>query len=47
MISNKFIYCKAVKEPFANLACIKKAKNLLDWEPKTNLENWIKKYKNE
>ena len=25
----------------------KKAKNLLDWEPKTNLESWIKKYKNE
>lgn len=47
MISDNFIYCKAVKEPFANLACIKKAKNLLDWEPKTNLESWIKKYKNE
>ena len=32
-------------EPFANLADIKKAKKLLDWEPTTDLISWIKNYK--
>lgn len=46
MISKKIEYKEPVKEPFANLACIEKAKKLLDWEPKMNLESWIKEYKN-
>tara|TARA_Y100001935_G_C17273108_1_gene493097 strand:+ start:151 stop:1050 length:900 start_codon:yes stop_codon:yes gene_type:complete len=46
MISKKFEYQKPLKEPFANLACIEKAKKLLDWEPKMNLESWIREYKN-
>lgn len=47
MISNDFIYCTALHEPFANLACIEKAKKLLDWEPKTSLKHWIMENKNE
>ena len=47
MIGDKFEFKKALKEPFANLASIEKAKNLLDWEPKMNLKSWISKYKNE
>jgi len=47
MIGDKYEFKKAVKEPFANLASIEKAKKLLDWEPKMNLNSWIKKYKNE
>ena len=46
MISEKFTYKKSLKEPFENLACIEKAKKLLDWEPKMNLESWIRKHKN-
>ena len=44
---DKFKSKKALKEPFANLASIEKAKNLLDWEPKMNLNSWIASYKNE
>ena len=41
-------YLDPVNEPFANLADIKKAKKLLDWEPTIDLESWIKNYiKNE
>ena len=47
MIHNKFEYKKPIKEPFANLASIEKAKKLLDWEPRTTLESWIKGYINE
>ncbi len=45
MIGGKKKYLNPVSEPFANLADIKKAKKLLDWEPKVTLESWIKKYK--
>ena len=38
MIGDKFEFKKALKEPFANLASIEKAKKLLDWEPKMNLK---------
>ena len=38
-------YLNAVNEPFANLADIKKAKKLLDWEPTIGVLNWIKDYK--
>lgn len=31
-------------EPFATLSNIKKAKDVLDWEPKQKLENWIHEY---
>ena len=44
-IGGEFIYNKALNEPFANLADIKKAKKLLDWEPTTDLISWIKNYK--
>jgi nucleoside-diphosphate-sugar epimerase len=45
MIGGKKKYLNPVSEPFANLADIKKAKKLLDWEPEVTLESWIKKYK--
>ena len=47
MLSNSIEFKKALKEPFANLASIEKAKKLLDWEPQTSLESWIEKNKNE
>ena len=47
MIGDKFKFKKALKEPFANLASIEKAKKLLDWEPRTTLKDWIKGYINE
>ena len=46
MLSNSIEFKKALKEPFANLASIEKAKKLLDWEPQTSLESWIEKNKN-
>ncbi len=46
MLSNSIEFKKALKEPFANLASIEKAKKLLDWEPQTSLEGWIEKNKN-
>ena len=36
---------KPVNEPFANLADIKKGKELLNWEPLVDLDSWIKEYK--
>ena len=36
---------KPVNEPFANLADISKAKELLNWEPLGDLCSWIKEYK--
>ena len=47
MLSNSIEFKKALKEPFANLASIEKAKKLLDWEPQTSLESWIERNKNE
>ena len=38
-------YMKPVNEPFANLADIRKAKELLNWEPSVDLDSWIKEYK--
>jgi UDP-glucose 4-epimerase len=38
-------YLDAICEPFANLADIKKAKKLLDWEPSMCILDWIKEYK--
>ena len=35
---------KPVNEPFANLADIRKAKILLNWEPLVDLHSWIKDY---
>ena len=46
MLSNLIEFKKALKEPFANLASIEKAKKLLDWEPQTSLESWIERNKN-
>ena len=34
-----------VNEPFANLADISRAKELLDWEPLVEITSWIKEYK--
>ena len=36
---------KPVNEPFANLADIRKAKELLNWKPLKDLESWINEYK--
>ena len=44
MLSVNKKYMKSVNEPFANLADIKKAKELLNWEPLVDINNWIKKY---
>jgi len=44
MIGDKFEFKKALKEPFANLASIEKAKKLLKWEPKMELKDWLKNY---
>jgi nucleoside-diphosphate-sugar epimerase len=46
MLSNSIEFKKALKEPFANLASIEKAKKLLDWEPQISLESWIERNKN-
>ena len=45
MISKNKIYRKPANEPFANLADIRKAKQLLNWEPTVDLGSWIKEYK--
>ena len=45
MLSKNKKYMKPVNEPFANLADISKAKELLGWEPLKDLESWIKEYK--
>ena len=44
-IGGEVVFNKPLNEPFANLADIKKAKKLLDWEPTTDLISWIKSYK--
>tara|TARA_A100000164_G_scaffold127670_1_gene113208 strand:- start:34381 stop:35292 length:912 start_codon:yes stop_codon:yes gene_type:complete len=44
-IGGEVVYNEPLNEPFANLADIKKAKKLLDWEPTTDLISWIKNYK--
>tara|TARA_B100001057_G_scaffold495012_1_gene592935 strand:+ start:1080 stop:1991 length:912 start_codon:yes stop_codon:yes gene_type:complete len=45
MLSKNKKYMEAVNEPFANLADIRKAKELLNWEPKMDLKSWINNYK--
>ena len=44
-IGGEVVFNEPLNEPFANLADIKKAKKLLDWEPTTDLISWIKNYK--
>ena len=44
MISKNKIYRKPANEPFANLADIRKAKQLLNWEPTVDLGSWIKEF---
>ena len=45
IIGGEVVFNKSLNAPFANLADIKKAKKLLDWEPKIDLTSWIKKHK--
>lgn len=45
MFGGEIEYIGSVLEPNETLACITKAKELLDWEPKGNLKEWVKKYK--
>jgi UDP-glucose 4-epimerase len=45
MIGDKKTYQDPVVEPKLTLADINKAKDLLGWEPKVRLENWILDYK--
>ena len=45
LLSKNKKYMQPVNEPFANLADISKAKELLGWEPLKDLESWIKEYK--
>ena len=44
MIGGPTLHQDPVNEPFANLADINKAKELLKWEPKMKIDNWIKNY---
>lgn len=44
IIGKSFKYMPSVKEPFANLASIERAKILLNWEPKIELKDWLKNY---
>ena len=44
MIGDKFEFKKALKEPFANLASIEKARELLNWGPTVDLGSWIKEF---
>jgi UDP-glucose 4-epimerase len=41
------IHRDPVKEPFASLADNTKAKDLLGWKPTMEVEDWLKKYKEE
>tara|TARA_B100000965_G_scaffold406416_1_gene445222 strand:- start:4979 stop:5887 length:909 start_codon:yes stop_codon:yes gene_type:complete len=45
MIGGPKDHLKPVNEPFQNLADIRKAKKLLNWEPKMEISDWIKRYK--
>ena len=45
MIGGRKEHLKPVNEPFQNLADIRKAKKVLNWEPKMEISDWIKKYK--
>ena len=45
LIGNDVIYKKPINEPFANLADVSKAKELLGWEPLVELKDWIIDYK--
>ena len=47
MMGGQKSYGNKVIEPFETLADITKIKQELNWEPKGNLENWIKQYKKE
>ena len=44
-IGGEVVFNEPLNEPFENLADIKKAKKLLDWEPTTDLISWIRNYK--
>ena len=47
MLGGKKSYGNKVIEPFQTLADNSKALLILDWDPKGNLKEWIKKYKKE
>ena len=44
LIGGDKIYLEPVNEPFANLADISKAKELLSWSPKVDIMNWLDTY---
>ena len=44
LIGGDKIYLDPVNEPFANLADISKAKELLSWSPKVDITNWLDTY---
>ena len=45
MVGGDRVFVDPVLEPRESLADITKAKDLLGWEPKGNMEEWIKDYK--
>ena len=45
LIGSKKIHLDPVNEPYANLANISKAKDLLGWEPLVRVEDWLKDLK--
>ena len=45
LIGGKKIHLDPVNEPYANLANISKAKDLLGWEPLVRVEDWLKDLK--
>ena len=47
MLGGEKTYGEKRLEPFQTLADNTKAREVLGWDPKGNLNNWIKKYKKE
>ena len=45
MFGGQKVYGEKRLEPFETLADNSKAKKILKWEPKGNLNRWIKNYK--
>jgi dTDP-D-glucose 4,6-dehydratase len=45
LIGSDKIHLDSANEPFANLANISKAKDLINWEPTVRIENWLRNLK--
>ena len=45
LIGSDKIHLDSANEPFANLANISKAKDVINWEPTVRVENWFRNLK--